>query len=144
MSLTCPIGAPAGHRAVAPCPSRIALDFEQDAHAEATRYRLNLSRTFAPGKNSMNMVDWKYRSFFSLDWITGLISRRPSSWNRVQHYGRIERGDGSISFIMHHRKPGAVFLASQRCSEGGQSWCRVRDSALIMAAAYPAAALAAL
>ena len=41
----------------------------------------------------MNMVGWKHRSFFSLDWITGLISRRPSSWNRVQHHGRIERGD---------------------------------------------------
>ena len=49
-------------------------------------------------KNSMNMVDWKHSNFFLLDWITGLISRRPSSWNRVQHYGRIEREDGSISF----------------------------------------------
>ena len=45
---------------------------------------------------------------------------------------------------MHHQKPGAVFPASQRCSEGGQSCCRVRGSALIMAAAYPAPALTAL
>ena len=82
---------------------------------------INLSTTVAPGKNSVNMVDWKYSSFFPLDWITGLISRRPSSWKGVFDYGRIERGHGSISFIMHHQKPGAVFPASQRCSEGGQS-----------------------
>ena len=62
----------------------------------------------------------------------------------VQDYGRIEREHGSISFIMHDRKPGAVFPASQSCSEGGQSCCRVRGSALIVAAAYPAAALTAL
>ena len=66
------------------------------------------------------MVDWKYSSIFPLDWITGLISRRPSSWDRVQHYGRIERGGGSISFIMHYRKPTAVSPGSQRRSEGGQ------------------------
>ena len=29
---------------------------------------------------------------------------------------------------MHHRKPGAIFPGSQRCSEGGESWCRVRPS----------------
>ena len=52
---------------------------------------------------------------------------KSSRWNRVQDYGRIERGIGSISFIMHHHgKPVAVFLASQSCSEGGESWCRVR------------------
>ena len=79
---------------------------------------MNLSRTLAPGKQSVNMVDWKSSVLFPLIWITGLISRRPSSWNRVQHYGRIERGDGSISFIMHHRKPAAVFPGSQRFS-----WC---------------------
>ena len=104
-----------------------------------------LSRTVAPGTKSVNMVDWKYSSFFSLDWITGLISRRPSSWNRVQDYGRIERFGGSISFFMHNRKPAAVFPASQRCSEGGQSWCRVRPLCNAGAgAAYPAPALAAL
>ena len=68
----------------------------------------------------------KCSSFFPLGWITGLISRRPifldhGSWNRVQHYGRIERGDGSNSFIMHHRKPVAVSPGSQRRSEGAQS-----------------------
>ena len=49
--------------------------------------------TVAPGKHSANMVDWKYSSFFPLDWVTELISRRPSSWNRVQRYGQIERFD---------------------------------------------------
>ena len=53
---------------------------------------------------------------------------KSSRQNRVQDYGRIERFGDSISFIMHHRKPGAVFPASQRCSEGGQSWCRVRPN----------------
>ena len=80
------------------------------------------------------MVDWLTGStvvFLPLDWITGLISRRPSSWKGVQDYGRIERGHGSISPTMHDRKPGAVFPASQSCSEGGQSCCRVRGSALI-------------
>ena len=49
-----------------------------------------------------------------------------SSQNRVQDYGRIERFGGSISFIMHHRKPGAVLKGSPRCSEGdhraGEGW----------------------
>ena len=39
---------------------------------------INLSRTLAPGNNSVNMVDWKYSGFLSLDWITWLTSRRPS------------------------------------------------------------------
>ena len=69
---------------------------------------------------------------------------KSSHWNRVQYYGRIERGDGSISFIMHHRKPAAVFPASQRCLEGGQSCCRIRSSHNQCATSYPAAALAAL
>ena len=38
-------------------------------------------------------------------------------WNRVQAYGRIERFDGWISFIMHHPKPAAVSQGSQRRSE---------------------------
>ena len=79
---------------------------------------INLSRTVAPGKKSVNMVDWKYSSFSPLDLVTGLISRRPSScqWNRVQHYGRIERFGGSISFIVHHPKPAAVSRRSQSMS----------------------------
>ena len=67
----------------------------------------------------------------------------PARWNSVLHGNQAAtvesglrlrsnwaRGQGSISFIMHHQKPGAVFPASQRCSEGGQSCCRVRGSAL--------------
>ena len=45
---------------------------------------------------------------------------KPSRWDRVQHCVRIERGDGSISSIVHHRKPAAVSPGSQRCSEGAQ------------------------
>ena len=99
------------------------------------QYMLILSRTVAPlaGKNSMNMVpvDWKYNSFFSLDWITGLISWRPSSWNRVQHYGRTERFGGGISFTMHHPEPAAVSQRSQSIRLGAQSSRGVRRRCVV-------------
>ena len=51
---------------------------------------------------------------------------RSSRHRWVPDYGRIDRGDGSISFIMHDRKRLAVFPSSQSCSEGGQRCGRVR------------------
>ena len=42
---------------------------------------------------------------FFVAWIPGLISRRPSSWNRVEHFGRTGhvhcRGRGSSNYVMH-------------------------------------------
>ena len=57
---------------------------------------MNLSRTLAPGKNSVNMVDWKYSGFFSLIWITGLISRIPIPATKFLEGGLRLRSDWTI------------------------------------------------
>ena len=64
-------------------------------------------------KDSVNMLDWKYGSFFSFAWIPGLISRRPSSWNRVGYFCRSGRFNGGAHLYMHHTKPAAIEKGSQ-------------------------------
>ena len=101
-------------------PKDLMRDWGERRPAIPTGSTIVLSRTLAPGKHSVNMVDWKYSVFCLVRLDHRAISRRPSSCNRVQDYGRIEQGHGSVSFIMHNRKPAAVSLGSPRCLEGRQ------------------------
>ena len=75
------------------------------------------------------MVDWKYSGFsVNLDHRAHLPGRRPTEVPGIRSSITVELsagGDGSNSFIMHHRKLAEVFPGSQRSSEGGESWCRV-------------------
>jgi hypothetical protein len=57
---------------------------------------------------------WQISSLLFPRTMEQSCSREIKPRKGVQDYGRIERGHGSISFIMHHRKPAAVFPASQR------------------------------
>ena len=101
----------------------------------------------AAGGYSVNMVDWKYSSSFSLIWITEKSGQRTpwksSRWNRVQRFGRTERFDGCSGLYMHYTKPGAVSLRSPRCSEGRQRCSKVRPAIpdSISAAWFPWSAL---
>ena len=85
------------------------------------------------GPNQLvNMVDWKYSSFFSLEvwrWHNLPATKflgSPGIGSGIQ-CGRTERFDGCSGLYMHHPKPVAVSLRSQSISLGAsganpQSW----------------------